>query len=102
MEIAVNNIIYNNGGIVFVSDGKLLENLKLPIGGLMTSEDPSFVVDKITKLNSLAVKFGIKKEVDPFLTLGFMALPVIPEIKITSRGLFDYSKFSFIDLFTDI
>ncbi|ADK15452.1 Adenine deaminase [Clostridium ljungdahlii DSM 13528] len=102
MEIAVNNIISNNGGIVFVSEGKLLEHLKLPIGGLMTSENPSFVVDKIIKLNSLAVKFGIKKEVDPFITLGFMALPVIPEIKITSRGLFDYSKFSFIDLFTDI
>ncbi|AZV57323.1 adenine deaminase [Clostridium sp. AWRP] len=102
MEIAVNNIICNNGGIVFVSEGKLLEYLKLPIGGLMTSENPSFVVDKITKLNSLAVKFEIKKEVDPFITLGFMALPVIPEIKITSRGLFDYSKFSFIDLFSDI
>ncbi|WPC43539.1 adenine deaminase [Clostridium sp. JS66] len=101
MEIAVNNIIHNNGGIAFVSEGKLLECLKLPIGGLMTSQNPDLVIDKITKLNLLAVKFGIKKEVDPFLTLAFMALPVIPDIKITSRGLFDYSKFDFIDLFTD-
>lgn len=101
MEIAVNNIIHNNGGIAFVSQGKLLECLELPIGGLMTSQNPDLVMDKITKLNLLAVKFGIKKEVDPFLTLAFMALPVIPDIKITSRGLFDYSKFDFIDLFTD-
>lgn len=101
MEIAVNNIIHNNGGIAFVSECKLLECLKLPIGGLMTSQNPDLVMDKITKLNLLAVKFGIKKEVDPFLTLAFMALPVIPDIKITSRGLFDYSKFDFIDLFTD-
>ncbi|AKN31792.1 adenine deaminase [Clostridium carboxidivorans P7] len=102
MEIAVNNIIHNNGGIAFVSQGKLLECLELPIGGLMTSQNPGLVMDKITKLNLLAVKFGIKKEVDPFLTLAFMALPVIPDIKITSRGLFDYSKFDFIDLFTDV
>lgn len=102
MEIAVNNIIHNNGGIVFISQGRLLEYLKLPIGGLMTSQNPDLVMDKITKLNLLAVKFGIKKEVDPFLTLAFMALPVIPDIKITSRGLFDYSKFDFIDLFTDV
>lgn len=101
MEIAVNNIIHNNGGIAFVSQGKLLECLELPIGGLMTSQNPGLVIDKITKLNLLAVKFGIKKEVDPFLTLAFMALPVIPDIKITSRGLFDYLKVEFIDLFTD-
>lgn len=101
MEIAVNNVIHNNGGIAFVSEGKLLECLELPIGGLMTSQNPGLIIDKITKLNLLAVKFGIKKEVDPFLTLAFMALPVIPDIKITSRGLFDYSKFDFIDLFTD-
>ncbi|AWI06210.1 adenine deaminase [Clostridium drakei] len=101
MEIAVNNIIHNNGGIAFVSQGRMLECLELPIGGLMTSQNPDLVMDKIRKLNLLAVKFGIKKEVDPFLTLAFMALPVIPDIKITSRGLFDYSKFDFIDLFTD-
>lgn len=102
MEVAVNSIIYNNGGIAFVSDGKLLEYLKLPIGGLMTSQDPDLIIDKITKLNSLAIKFGVKTEIDPFITLGFMALPVIPEIKITARGLFEYSKFNFIDLFADV
>lgn len=101
MEIAVNSIISNDGGIVFVSHGELLESLKLPIGGLMTCEEPEVVLNKIKKLNSLAREYGIKQGVDPYLTLGFMALPVIPDIKITPRGLFDYINFSFIDLFTE-
>ncbi len=101
MEVAVNSIISNDGGIVFVSGGELLESLRLPIGGLMTGEDPAVVLEKIKKLNSLAREYGINQGVDPFLTLGFMALPVIPDIKITPRGLFDYTSFSFIDLFTE-
>lgn len=101
MEVAVNSIINIEGGIVFVSKGELLESLRLPIGGLMTYENPGIVLEKIKKLNSLAREYGIIEGVDPYLTLGFMALPVIPDIKITPRGLFDYTSFSFIDLFTD-
>lgn len=101
MEVAVNSVISNDGGIVFVSGGELLQSLALPIGGLMTGEDPAVVLEKIKKLNSLAREYGIKQGVDPYLTLGFMALPVIPDIKITPRGLFDYNSFSFIDLFTE-
>jgi Adenine deaminase (EC 3.5.4.2) len=99
MEIAVNSIISKDGGIVIVSNGKLLNFLRLPIGGLMTGERPEIVIDKISNLSLLARKHGIKKEIDPFLTLAFMALPVIPYFKITARGLFDFSSFRFIDLF---
>jgi adenine deaminase len=99
MEIAVNSIISKGGGIVIVSNGKLLNFLSLPIGGIMTSESPEIVIDKISNLNLLARKYGIKKGIDPFLTLAFMALPVIPYFKITARGLFDFSDFKFIDLF---
>jgi adenine deaminase len=99
MEVAVNSIIRKNGGIVIVADGKLLDFLSLPIGGLMTCESPEIVLDKISRLNILARKYGINKGFDPFLTLAFMALPVIPNLKITARGLFDYNSFSFIDLF---
>lgn len=101
MEIAVNSIISIEGGIVFISNGELRESLCLPIGGLMTNENPEEVLKKIRKLNSLAREFGIGAGVDPYLTLGFMSLPVIPDIKITPRGLFDYTSFSFIDLFTE-
>lgn len=100
MEIAVNSLIDMGGGIVFVSKGRVIESLCLPIGGLMTDEDPSIVLEKIKKLNTLAREYGVREGVDPYLTLGFMGLPVIPDIKITPRGLFDYLSFSFIDLFT--
>ena len=99
MEVAVNSIISKNGGVVIASNGKLVDFLSLPIAGLMTSESSEIVFDKISRLNLLARKYGIKKGVDPFLTLAFMALPVIPYLKITARGLFDCSSFSFIDLF---
>lgn len=84
MEIAVNSIISKDGGIVIVSNGKLLNFLRLPIGGLMTGERPEIVIDKISNLSLLARKHGIKKEIDPSLTLAFMALPVIPYFKITA------------------
>jgi adenine deaminase len=101
MEVAVNSIISINGGIVFVANGKVMGSLSLPIGGVMTDQDPEVVLNKVKKLNSLAREYGIKKGVDPFLTLGFMSLPVIPNLKITPRGLFEYSSFSFIDLFAE-
>jgi len=99
MALAVNTIIDMEGGIALVSDGKVLGKLKLPIGGLITSENPYDVLEKIKKLNNLARSFGVKKDFDPFLTLGFLALPVIPDLKITARGLFHYEQFKFIDLF---
>lgn len=99
MAIAVNSIINIDGGIVVVSEGKLIEYLSLPVGGLMTTDDEQTVLKSINALYDAVRRFGLKNEFDPFLTLGFLALPVIPEIKITARGLFDYNKFDFIDLF---
>lgn len=99
MEVAVNSIVSINGGIVIVANGKLLDYLSLPIGGLMACANPKIVSDKVSTLNLLARKYGIKKGFDPFLTLAFMALLVIPDLKITARGLFEYSSFGFIDLF---
>lgn len=99
MAIAVNSIINIDGGIVVVSGGKLIEYLSLPVGGLMTTDDEQIVLKSINALYNAVRKYGLKNEFDPFLTLGFLALPVIPEIKITARGLFDYNKFDFIDLF---
>ena len=99
MTLAVNTIINIGGGIVIVSQGKVIDYLSLPIGGLMTDEDPTILREKVENLDNLAKSFGVKEGVDPFLTLAFMALPVIPKLKITARGIFDYEKFDFIDLF---
>jgi len=101
MSLAVNTIIDIGGGIVMVSNGKVLDHLSLPIAGLMTDEDPIIVKEKVENLNVIARNYGVKKEFDPFLTLAFMALPVIPDLKITARGVFDYREFKFIDLFTN-
>ncbi len=99
MALAVNTIIELGGGIALVSKGKVLEKLSLPIGGLITSENPYVVLEKIKNLNKLARSFGVSEEFDPYLTLGFLALPVIPDLKLTARGLFHFDEFKFIDLF---
>lgn len=99
MEVAVNALIKSGGGITMASEGKVLGSVELPIAGLMTSEDPHVVSEKVKGLAELGRKYGVKDDFDPFLTLGFMSLGVIPSLKITPRGLFEYSKFDFIDLF---
>lgn len=99
MALAVNTIIGLGGGIALVSEGKVLGSLCLPIGGLITSESPYEVLDKVRSLNKLARSFGVKEDFDPYLTLGFLALPVIPDLKLTARGLFHFEEFKFIDLF---
>lgn len=99
IEVAVNSIISIGGGVAIASGGKLIEQLSLPIGGLMTYKEVNYVIDKIKRLNSICQQYGMKEDMDIFLTLGFMALPVIPEIKITARGLFDFNENKFINLF---
>jgi adenine deaminase len=99
MALAVNTIIQMGGGIALVHQGKVMETLSLPIGGLITSENPYLVLEKIRSLNKLARGFGVKEDFDPYLTLGFLALPVIPDFKLTARGLFHFEDFKFIDLF---
>lgn len=99
IEVAVNSIISIGGGVAIASGGKLIEQLSLPIGGLMTYKEVNYVIGKIKRLNSICQQYGMKEDMDIFLTLGFMALPVIPEIKITARGLFDFNENKFINLF---
>ena len=98
MEVAVNTLISIGGGIVMVSGGKAIAQLNLPIGGIMTFEAPYMVAEQLKRLSRIARGFGVRAEYDPFISLSFMALPVIPAVKITARGLFDYNKFEFIKL----
>ncbi|WP_291584405.1 adenine deaminase [Clostridium sp. UBA6640] len=99
MEVAVNSLITIGGGIVIVSEGKLISQLSLPIGGLMTFQEPYIVCENVKRLNRIARSYGIKQDFDPFITLSFLSLPVIPEIKLTTKGLYEFSKASLIDLF---
>uniref|UniRef100_UPI003FED99F2 adenine deaminase n=1 Tax=Methanobrevibacter smithii TaxID=2173 RepID=UPI003FED99F2 len=96
MANAVNCLIDNEGGFAIV-DGDFEDSLALPIAGLMTNEDSYEVAEKLEKLHKTAADFGCKLD-SPFMTMSFMALLVIPAIKISDKGLFDCINFEFIDV----
>jgi adenine deaminase len=96
---AVNLIIEQKGGISLVSD-EFQEVLSLPIAGIMSDEDGFIVAEKYARLNALARDLGTRLSA-PFMALSFMALLVIPQLKLSDRGLFDGQSFSFVDLFVE-
>lgn len=97
---AVNLIIINKGGICAVCETEnIKEILPLPIAGLMSNEDFETIAGKYTQLDALAKKMGSTLHA-PFMTLSFMALLVIPEIKLSDRGLFDATRFEFMSLYS--
>lgn len=96
MELAVKTLIDQCGGIVLVSDGKVVESMPMPIAGLMSDRTGEWVDEKLTSIHEKAyTELGISGSVEPVMTLCFMSLPVIPELKITDMGLFDVTKFAF-------
>ncbi|MBQ1171066.1 MAG: adenine deaminase [Lachnospiraceae bacterium] len=97
MEAAVLHLKEQEGGIVLVKDLKVIESMPMPIAGLMSEKSGEWVKDKLTAIHDAARKeLGIYGEVDPVMTLCFMSLPVIPDLKLTDEGLFDVTKFCFI------
>lgn len=93
---AVNALADNKGGICVVSDGRV-EVLPLPVAGIMTNEDGYIVAEKYTAIDRLAKDLGSTLGA-PFMTLSFMALLVIPQLKLSDKGLFDGRKFEFVEL----
>jgi adenine deaminase len=86
-----------NGGIVIVKDGKVQHGLALPIAGLMTDQPLKQVEETLNEMLAYAFDtLQVNKAINPFMTLSFLSLPVIPELKITTRGLFDVNAFDFI------
>ena len=98
MYTAAVALIKSQGGKVVVKDGEIISELPLPIAGLMSDKDFDYVVNKCDELNQAAHSIGCTLE-DPFMTMGFLSLPVIPELKVTDKGVFDTNKFDFIDIF---
>ena len=85
-----------NGGYVIVKDGETIATLPLELGGLMSLKSADEFIPMLDDIIQKAYEMGVNKNIDPFITLSFMALPVIPEIRITDCGLFDVTKFDFI------
>jgi adenine deaminase len=97
MCLAVNRLREMGGGIIDVNDEKILGELPLPIAGLMSTMKAENMVENLKKLHEEASKLGCRLST-PFMTLSFLALPVIPELKITDYGLVDVGKFDFVNL----
>ena len=96
---AIEEVKRCEGGIAISSNKKILASLQLEIAGLMSSESIEFVSFKLEKMMSIAYdNLNINREIDPFMTLSFMALPVIGDLKLTDKGLFDVREFNFIDI----
>ena len=98
MLSAVRQVIRLKGGIVVVAGGFVLSELPLPIAGLMSGEPSEKVVEKLSALEESAKEIGCPIP-DPFGILSFLALPVIPKLKLTDKGLIDVGKFKIVDLF---
>lgn len=96
MCAAVNGIIENKGGIS-VAKNSHTETLPLPVAGIMSPNDGYKVAEDYVKIDRLARQLGTPLHA-PFMTLSFMALPVIPSLKLSDRGLFDVNQFAFTDL----
>ena len=96
MIIAVRELERIQGGIAIVDNGKVIGSLSLPLGGLMSDQNIRMVQHHLHSLHQMAAKLGINSCYDPFMTLAFMSLPVIPTLKVTDKGLVDVEKFTLL------
>jgi adenine deaminase len=95
MALAANRLGEIEGGFVVVRDGQVLAELPLPVAGLMSLEPYETVRDLLIPLRAAAQSLGVTLE-EPFLQLAFLALPVIPALKITDRGMVDVNRFEIL------
>ncbi len=96
MAFAVNRITANRGGIVVVQDGQVVAELPLEIAGLMSEKPLKEVNSLLEEAKAAAHTLGVGNGIDPFMTLSFMSLPVIPVLRLTTRGVFDVNTQQYI------
>ena len=99
MKIAMKEIERIQGGIALVNNGEVVDSIRLEVAGLMTNTEVKIIEKKLKFMDDKARAMGVKDEVDDaFLSLAFMSLPVIPELKLTDKGLFDVTEFKLVSL----
>lgn len=95
--LAVNHLKEMDGGYVLVKEGKILGQVPLAIAGLMSTGEGNQVQAEIGKVLELALEMGVPYYFDPFISLSFLALPVIPSLRLTDMGVFDVDRFELIE-----
>ena len=98
MLVAVRTLAECGGGYVCVEGGRVLELLPLPLAGLMSDCEPGDVAASLDRLNAAARSLGCPEDINPFMQLSFLSLPVIPRLRLTDKGLVDVSSFDFVSL----
>ena len=96
MAAAANRIVENRGGITVMENGQVLGEVTLSIAGIMSDDSLVMVNSALEDAKDEAFDLGVSRGIDPFMTLSFMALPVIPSLRITTRGVFDVSSQRYI------
>lgn len=102
MMIASNHLRTLGGGIVVVNKAKILGEIPLPIGGLMSNLDTYELAELISQTKEYAIELGVVDGIDPFMTLAFISLPVIPALRLTTHGLVDSSNYQYVPLMFDL
>jgi adenine deaminase len=100
MMTAAHAVSAMQGGLVAVADGQVLARVPLPIAGLMSDQSLERVREQMDHIGTVVKSLGVEMH-SPFMGLAFLALPVIPELKLTDRGLVDVNKFDFVSVFAD-
>ena len=96
MLCAIRELCRCEGGYTLVQDGRVVDTLPLPICGLISDEEPAAIKERIADMTLEAHRMGVPEGFEPFITMSFLALPVIPEIRITDKGVFDSLHYRFI------
>ena len=96
MAAAVNRVVGNHGGIVVIDDGQLKGEVALGVAGLMSDDTLENVNQALEQAKEAAFALGVSHDIDPFMTLSFMSLPVIPKLRLTTRGVIDVESQQYI------
>ena len=96
IALAMNRVRALKGGMVVAADGQVLAELPLPLGGLFSDRPLEEVNAQLEACKAAATGLGVRPGVDPFMTLSFMSLPVIPTLRLTTKGVFDVDQMAFL------
>ena len=97
MAAAINKLKEMGGGMIVYADGEVKASYALPVAGLMSEISADEAKQKLKQIHEAAYRLGVNKGIDPFMTLSFAALPVIPELRITTFGVVNVTKWKIED-----